>query len=88
VHFNGSPKYIIFECKSSLPQCNNYDDADTSKNIPIDSAYGVRVNDDTLFDVVFNQLDANCVMGCSAITVTVNGKTQTIDINSEGRISW
>jgi prepilin-type N-terminal cleavage/methylation domain-containing protein len=84
VHFSSPLQYVIFECANST--CTSYTQ-NPSTDIVINPGYGVVVSN-TPFDVVFNQLDGNCVTGCAAFTVTANGKTQTIDINSEGRISW
>lgn len=39
-------------------------------------------------DVVFAQLSGNVVAGAGTISLSSNGQTQTIDINSYGRIDW
>ncbi len=83
VHFASPLQYVLFECNPATA-CTSYTGADTSKNISIAPAYGVSI---TGTDVVFDQLTGNCD-NPATITVTANGKTQTISINSQGRIDW
>lgn len=96
VHFSSPLKYTIFECKSALPQCISYADADTSKDIEISPSYGISVSSPVLpFDVVFDQLSDclssasnNCSASPVSIVINDGSRTYTIDINNEGRISW
>ena len=91
VHFATSPlKYIIFECKSAIPQCSSYTDADTAKDISMDSSYDVLLSGGV--DIVFTQLEGSCV-GCTTspdttITISHDSKSYNIKINGEGKIDW
>ena len=97
VHFSSSPlQYIIFECDPSAPQCSDYIDADTSKDIVIDPGYGISITNPTpSFDVVFDQLSGSCIasptFNCDSdnpITVSGGVNPYDINVNSEGRIDW
>ncbi len=79
VHFEASPSltYTIFEGASFSSSSPN--------NIPIGASYNVTIAD-LPFDVIFAQLSATSTN--RIITVTSNGKSYDITINSEGRIDW
>ena len=91
VHFQANPlKYVIFECAAP---CTAYPGS-ASSDQPIDASYNVSLSSPTApFDVVFDQLNGNCVSSnCAtaplAITLSNGPKTYTINVNSEGQIDW
>jgi prepilin-type N-terminal cleavage/methylation domain-containing protein len=93
VRFASPLKYIIFECDNSNPQCTDYGNADTSKDIILDPSYGSTISSPaTEFDVIFEQLSGSCVTSnCSTLLTIItndNGKTHNITVNSEGQIDW
>ena len=93
IHFQNPLKYIVFECDSSEPQCTDYSDADTLKDLIIDPAYNSSISSPGLpFDVIFEQLNGSCITSnCSTLlTITANDGTKSYNImvNSEGQIDW
>ena len=91
VHFQASPlKYVIFECSSS---CTSYPGS-ASSDLPIDPSYNASVTSPALpFDVVFDQLNGNCISSNCAtapllMTISAGPKSYTIKVNSEGQIDW
>ena len=92
VHFQANPlQYVIFECDSP---CTSYPVGGASSDQPIESSHNVSVTAPSMpFDVVFDQLNGNCVSSnCSTnpLTVTISDgpKSYTLKVNSEGRIDW
>lgn len=81
VHFQTTPsvKYIIFEGP-------DYATRVVSKDQIIDASFGVEISGST--EVVFEQLSGSCLTCAPAneITVSHDGKSNTITINNEGRI--
>lgn len=89
---NDGLKYVIFECKSTNPQCADYANADNSKDILFDSSWGISLDSPTLpFDIIFDQISGNCI-NCSSpntiITISSGNNHYNININNEGRIDW
>jgi len=92
VYFSNTGQYVIFECDSDTPQCSDYSDADTFKNIAIDSSYNISITSPSLpFSIIFDQLSGDCV-GCSpsGTDIIINSEAQSfnININNEGRVDW
>jgi len=85
VRFADPLQYIIFECQATTPQCINYHQADTSKDIIISPAYGISIAN-TPFDIVFEQLSGASMN--TAITVSDGVISYNISVNSAGKIDW
>ena len=95
VHLEGDPlKYTIFECPPSPPAlpCTSY--VSNYNDLMISSSYKISVitppSPSLPFDVIFDQLNGNCVSCSSPITIQVKdaSKTYDISVNNEGRIDW
>ena len=95
VHFQDSPmKYIIFECPPTPPAspCTSY--VSSSNDLIISSSYNISImsppSPSLPFDIVFEQLNGNCVNCSSPITIQVNdaSKSYNISVISEGIIDW
>ena len=90
VHFQGSPlQFIIFECPSGTPQCTSY--TASASDFSITPSYDISITAPSLpFDIIFDQLNGDCLSCGSAVNITVNDGTRsyTIEVNSEGKISW
>jgi prepilin-type N-terminal cleavage/methylation domain-containing protein len=90
IHFQANPiKYIEFECPVSTPQCSSY--SSLPSEFIINSSYNISFSNPTLpFDIIFDQLNGNCINCTSPINIVVidGTKQYTININSEGRIDW
>ena len=91
VYFSSSNQYIMFQCPDNAP-CDDYADADTSKNIVIEPSYGISITG-VPFYIIFDQLNGDCITCPSYPSNTIVGinyesKHYDILINEEGRISW
>jgi len=85
VRFADPLQYIIFECQATVPQCVNYNQADTAKDILISPAYGISITN-TPFDIIFEQLSGASMN--TAITVSDGVMSYNISVNSAGQIDW
>lgn len=87
-------KYVIFECDSeNHPQCTDYNERDESKDLVIESSYGMSITPESSFSVVFEQLSGscaspNCLSDPLIITLSDGRREYEITINNEGAISW
>ncbi len=87
VHFQSNPlTYILFECPSGTPQCSSY--TASSSDVSVTASNNVSVTSTLPMDIIFSQLSGDCISCVSAQTLTVNNgpSTNSITINSEGRI--
>jgi len=91
VHFVASPlRYMEFECNPGVI-CTDYSDADTSRDVVVESSYSASITNPTLpFDVVFDQLNGDCVTCSSPQSITINDGVRDyfVTVNSEGQIDW
>jgi len=70
---------VLFELDTSGTETND-------RSTPRNSA--VTITPAPPFDIVFDRLSANVITGAGAVTLTQDSKTDTIDINEQGRIEW
>ncbi len=95
VHFQSSPlRYTEFECKPTPPNptCVDYaSGADMAKDLLVNSSFNVSITAPALpFDIIFNQLNGDCISCTSPVNIKINDGVQDymININSEGQIDW
>ncbi len=102
VHFfldtgnNNTLTYTVFECSSP---CTEYPGSNNS-DFSVAASYKSSMSTPNLpFDVIFNQLNGDCVVSTGAnpfncdpvnqqIILNDGSKTYNITVNSEGRIDW
>ncbi len=92
VHFQNNPsvQYVLFACPTQNPECTSY--IPSASDMIFDSSYAISFAAPTSLpaDIIFDQLDGNCVTCQQSITLRLqqSNKYDTITINGEGQIDY